>query len=96
MSLSVIWTDYAIETFDLTLDFINENWGEKITQRFVRKTEKTIQHISYFPYSFRSSLQRTVRKAVISKQTSLFYEVHSTHITLLYFWDNRQQPLLDS
>lgn len=34
-----------------------------------------------------------VRIATITKQTSLFYEVKDDHIILLFFYDNRQDPI---
>lgn len=34
-----------------------------------------------------------VRKATISKQCSLFYEINKETIQLSYFGDNRQEPM---
>ena len=34
-----------------------------------------------------------VRKATITKQTSVLYQVSKTHIEILFFWDNRQDPV---
>ena len=34
-----------------------------------------------------------VRKAIITKQTSVLYKVNKTHIEILFFWDNRQEPV---
>jgi len=77
----------------LTILQIEAKWGATIAGRFVKETNRVIDAISLQPYLFKSSLQENVRQAFISKQTSMFYEVHSAHITILFFWDNRQEPI---
>ncbi|HEY0245559.1 MAG TPA: hypothetical protein VGC01_08360 [Mucilaginibacter sp.] len=94
MNLPIAWTDDAQETFDLTVNQIENKWGGRSAAKFVRDTYKTINNISIQPYLFAASHSTNIRKAVITKQTSMFYEVHSAHISILFFWDNRQEPIL--
>lgn len=95
MSLVILWTEEATTTFDSIVEFIYENWGEKATKKFVQKVNKVLNSISLQPYLFKASLQQNIRQGIISKQTSFYYQVHTTHITIIYFWDNRQEPLLN-
>jgi len=45
---------------------------------------------------FKASLiEDSVRKGFISKQTSFFYEIHENEIIILFFWDNRQEPMFN-
>jgi hypothetical protein len=39
------------------------------------------------------AIDENVRVGFITKQCSLIYRVTDTEIHLLYFWDNRQEPL---
>ena len=94
MKLTIAWTDEAQETFDLMVNQIENKWGTQSAEKFVRETHKIIALISTQPYLFNASYTLNIRKAVISKQTSMFYEVHSAHISILFFWDNRQDPVL--
>lgn len=95
MSLAIFWTKEAQETFDLTFNFIKSKWGEKEAVKFLKRTQKIISNISQQPYIFKSSaIEINVRKGFISKQTCLFYEVKEARIILLYFWDNRQEPII--
>jgi len=56
---------------------------------------KTINLIAEQPLMFEASaIDDSVRVAVISKQTSLFYRVTKDSIHLSIFWDNRQEPIL--
>ena len=56
------------------------------------RTDFALDQISTFPESGISTKKETVRKVVITKQTSLFYEIFNGVIELLHFWDNRQNP----
>ena len=94
MSLAVSWTDDAQETFQYTVYQIENKWGTGSAEKFVRDTHKIINTITSQPYIFKASFSNNIRQAFISKQTSMFYEIHSAHIAILFFWDNRQEPIL--
>ena len=94
MKLPIGWTDDARETFDSTINQIEVKWGTASAEKFVRSANKVIGSISTQPYLFKASYTANIRKAVITGQTSMFYEVHATHIVILFFWDNRQEPVL--
>ena len=75
------------------VEFIQENWGEKVARKFIKETDKVIQLIISFPRMYKSSsFDNDVRVAQINKLSSLFYEVTTNHITLLYIVDSRQEP----
>jgi plasmid stabilization system protein ParE len=95
MSLAIAWTPEAKETFDHTVNWIESKWGRKSAEKFVKATHKTINAIAIQPYLFKSSFTQNTRQAFISRQTSMFYEVHTSHILILFFWDNRQEPISD-
>lgn len=93
MGLSVQYTDTFEFTFKTLVEFIQENWGEKVTNEFVKETDKVIQLITTFPLMYKSSsFDNNVREAPVNKLSSLFYEVTADHITLLYIVDSRQEP----
>ena len=94
MSLEVRWTEEAEFTFDHIVILIQNGWGNQAALNFRVKTRKILSVMSIFPLSFQATDIDEVRKAAITPQTSVFYEIHPDHITLLYFWDNRQNPLL--
>ncbi len=93
MSLALIWTDEAIETFDGVVLFIENKWSKKEADKFVQRTQKILKLIADQPYMYKASLNNNVRQAIFTKQTSVFYEVHDEFITVLFFWDNRQEPI---
>jgi plasmid stabilization system protein ParE len=92
MNLDILWTSEAIETFDAIIFHLQHHWSESVAKKFVQTAEKKLSNISKHPYIFKASaLKPSVRKAPISKNCSLFYEVQSNQIVLLFFWDNRQE-----
>ena len=93
MSLEVRWTEEAEFTFDQIVAFIESHWGASSSHKFINRTRKLLTSISKHPYLFPESGIENVRKAVITKQTSVFYEVYPDKIILVFFWDNRQDPL---
>ena len=93
MALEVRWSGEAEFTFDNIYGLIAERGGIASANKFKNKTLRMLSNITKQPYLFPESGIGQVRKAVISKQTSVFYEIYDDRIQLLFFWDNRQAPL---
>jgi plasmid stabilization system protein ParE len=95
VSLEVVFTPEARETLHSIIKFIQFRWGKKSADKFKITAIKTVKTISSQPYMFKASvIDINVRQGFITKQTSVIYEVHQTHILILYFWDNRQDPII--
>lgn len=93
--MKVVWSENAQTTFEVIVFNIETKFGVLIAKKFVQKVDAVIQTISKQPYIYKSSSFNTrVRKATISKQCSLFYEIHQDTIQLTFFWDNRQKPMI--
>lgn len=94
MSLQVFYTPRSKETLASVYNFIRNKFGANSADKFATKAEKTILLITEYPFMFKaSSIDENVRVGQISKQTSLFYRVTDSSIHLLFFWDNRQEPI---
>ncbi|GAB3932513.1 type II toxin-antitoxin system RelE/ParE family toxin [Mucilaginibacter myungsuensis] len=94
MALEVVYSDRAQETLRLTYNLISFKFGIKAANDFSNKAERTIRLIAFQPYMYKAStIDADVRIATITRQTSLFYFVADTKVILLFFFDNRQEPL---
>lgn len=83
-----------LKCFLAVTNLIENKWGAKQAEKFLSKTYKTIDLISKQPYLFKvSAIQENVRIGIISRQTSFFYEIQDNKIIILFFWDNRQDPI---
>lgn len=94
MGLAVVFSDVATDMLISIGEFIENKWGVKQTQKFLEKAHKTIGLASEYPYMFKaSSLSDDIRIGLISHQTSFYYRIQENEIIILFFWDNRQEPL---
>jgi plasmid stabilization system protein ParE len=95
MDLEIIFSDEATDTFDSIGLQIQAKWGEREMNEFRKRTYKVIDIIRKFPLVFQA-IENTdkVRKAFIHKNCSMFYLIGDTYIEILFFWDNRQEPLI--
>jgi len=97
MSLKVIFTDDATDILLSIANFIENKWGLKQAEKFLKKTYKTLDLISDHPYMFKaSSIKEDIRIGLISKQTSFFYKIEENEILILFFLDNRQEPMFNN
>jgi plasmid stabilization system protein ParE len=95
VALTIFYTPKAKETFILVYNLIADKFSIKIANEFLTKAEKTIFLISEQPFMYKSSsVDENVRVANFTKNTSLFYQVTDNKINLLFFFDNRQDPLI--
>ena len=92
MSYPIKWLPEAELTYALVLEYLEENWTSKEMMNFIDRTEEVIEYISKRPKQYIYSKKKDAYRAVVTKQTSLFYRIKSEEIELLVFWDNRQDP----
>jgi len=94
MIYSVIYSPIALQTFDEIVEQIVNRWGDKYAGEFEQRTIKVVETLGISPFIFHSiEADDNVRKAFIHKNCSVFYRVRDTTIEILFFWDNRQNPL---
>jgi len=73
--------------------YLRENWGEKSVVSFFSKLDSTLNTIKNNPEIFaHSQFDKKLRKAIITKQTSILYEIQEETIFVLNLIDNRQDP----
>ncbi|MFB9844126.1 type II toxin-antitoxin system RelE/ParE family toxin [Mucilaginibacter ginsenosidivorans] len=94
MSFEIILTPKAKDTLLSIVNFIKAEWGQNSAEKFVAKTYQTLHNISMQPYLFKAYSGNDVRIVLIAKQTSVVYRIGSDKIEVLFFWDNRQDPVI--
>ena len=93
MNREIKWTKTARQTYLEILLSIQERWGDDMAIKLNDRLEKVLPSIQDMPFMFPAvSENTTVRRCVLTKQTSLFYQVFEDSIHLLTFFDNRQNP----
>ena len=91
MAYKLKWTPIAKEDYASVLLFIEANYGRDKALIFLEKTENILLRILKFPRIYPiSNKRKKIRKAIISKQSSLYYTIDDYEIWIIEFIDNRQ------
>ena len=87
------WADEALENLDYIDDYLTNRWTGREVRNFYMKLERTLKLISNNPLAFPASdLRANVRRSVLSKQTTIYYEIKEESIVILSLFDNRRDP----
>jgi plasmid stabilization system protein ParE len=87
----VFWTDEAIKNLQSIMDYLDCQWTQREIDNFKKKLAKQIELIETSPKLFPvSEYNPRLRKAVLSKQTTIFYEIADRMIYLVYLFNSRQ------
>lgn len=93
MSLLIKWSPVSKDEFADLLNYVETQFGLDAALKLLDKTEMVLDGISEQPELYPASDKfPAIRKAVITKQTSLLYRITGMEIQLLHFWDNRRNP----
>ncbi len=93
MSFRIVISERAEKNLDKIITYLQDEWSEKVKQKFISKLFKTINQIADTPSMYpESKIKKNVRKCVITKHTTLFYRVNKKEIEIITIQDTRQNP----
>ncbi|HAV55243.1 MAG TPA: hypothetical protein DCX41_10005 [Aequorivita sp.] len=92
--MTIFWTPLADMTFEEEIDFILQKLNAKEAEKFINLVNEFSKALSSNPYMGKISKKSGVRMFVLSKQTTVFYEVfeNKKRIDLQFFWNNARDP----
>jgi plasmid stabilization system protein ParE len=90
--MEVIWSDEAIGDYQQNIDYLLREWSEQVAIEFVEDVEGVIELIKIHPELYPLTDYQAIRKAVISKQVTLFFKSNRREINLIRFWNSYQDP----
>ncbi len=93
MSRRIIISQIAEKRLEMLFTYLLEEWSYKVKSDFIKKLDKNVEFIRHQPESFpESDKQNGLRKCVITKHTTLYYEFNDNEIQILTLFDTRQDP----
>ncbi|MCX2839358.1 type II toxin-antitoxin system RelE/ParE family toxin [Salinimicrobium sp. MT39] len=93
MSRKIIISEIAEKRLESLFEYLMEEWSFKVKSDFIKELDKNIQIIKDQPDVFPESDEESgLRKCVITKQTTLYYQFNDIEVHLLTFFDTRQDP----
>ncbi|HZK07603.1 MAG TPA: type II toxin-antitoxin system RelE/ParE family toxin [Bacteroidales bacterium] len=92
-SFPVIWSEEAVRNLEETLDYLVNRWTQREVNNFKTKLSRQLNLISQNPKLFPvSGIQPRLRKAVLSSQTTIFYEFKNDSVYIVYLFNNAKNP----
>lgn len=93
MSRKVVISKTAKKKLEKLFEYLIEKWSVKVKKDFVEKLDSSIEIIKNQPEIFPESKKgKSLRKCVITKQTTLYYRDTSKQINIVTLFDTRQNP----
>jgi len=90
-NFKIFWTEEAIRNLEDILDYLKNKWTQREIDNFKQKLSKQLNLIQNNPRLFPlSDYNPRLRKAVLSRQTTIFYELTDNVIYLAYLFNNKQ------
>ncbi|MAO63508.1 MAG: hypothetical protein CL666_00765 [Balneola sp.] len=89
--LPVIWSRESSAKVEEIKAYLLEEWSKKEVESFLKELKSFEDRIELFPKLYPASQKRSnMRKAVITKQQSVIYQVLESTIQIVTILDNRQ------
>ena len=78
---------------DTLLEYLKQEWSEKVKWEFIEKLDRSISQISKFPSSCPESKDfKGLYKCVVTGQATLYYRINDDEIEIVTLFDTRQDP----
>lgn len=91
MEYNLYWSEEAVKNLEEILDYLRNKWTHKEAENFKLKLSKLLDLIVRNPLMFPlSNYNPRLRKAVLSRQTTIFYEIRENIIYIAYLFVNSQ------
>lgn len=93
MNRRVVISPIAEKKLEALLEYLLIEWSLKVKTNFIKRLDDYLQIIKQEPESFPESEKVSgLRRCVITKQISIYYEFNDKEIRILSFFDTRQDP----
>ena len=93
MDYRLRWSEESLQNLDDIIDDIYGKWSEREVQKFKKKLVHLLDLIVSNPLLFPASIQNPdLRKAVLSKQSTVFYKIEKDVVYVSYIHINKRDP----
>lgn len=89
----LIWSEEALNNLKGIIEYLENKWTKREIKKFAKLLDKQINIIKTNPYLFaESEKSNSLRKSVLSRQTTIYYRIKDDEIRIITLFDNRQNP----
>lgn len=91
--MNVFWTKRSKKRYDEIFDYLESEFGLLVANKFKLKVLEFILLLSKFPkLGVLEVVDKKIYSFQLTRQTRIFYRINNNHISLLTFFDTRQNP----
>ncbi len=93
MGKIVVLTAISEADLEKITDYLMDNWGMKVCEKFLTRFEKVCQIISDSPGIYPLIYKKgKIRKCILTPQNTIYYREHKDRIEVITIFDSRQNP----
>lgn len=93
MGLKVKFSFEASNQLEDLVEYLRGNWSEKVVLDFYKKLQSKLTVASNQPELFVESKNVPyLRRCIVSKQTSFYYQFNESELVIIGLFDNRMNP----
>jgi plasmid stabilization system protein ParE len=93
MAYEVIFSEEVFEKLNHIIFYLETNWTKEVAQNFLLTFYDCIDKLAFNPKAGTQTLKDpTIRKFVITKHNTLYYQINNNKIELLTIFFNVQNP----
>ncbi len=93
MAYEVIFSEEIFERLNSIIFYLENNWSKEVAEAFLKKFYSIIDNLANDPKAGMQTLKKSsIRKFVITKHNTLYYEISENRIELLTIFFNVQNP----
>lgn len=93
MDYKIIVTEHALTDLKNVFEYLENHWGEAVTQKFSLILTEKFNFIKSQPRSNRLiSKSKQLYRCLITKHNAAYYQIIDTEIVILTIFDTRQHP----
>lgn len=91
--MHIRFSELSVFKLEKLVAYLEEEWSDRSAKLFLDKLNEKLEAVQSNPRSFpESQVSRGLRKCVITKQTTVLYEIHQDAIFVMNIIDTRQHP----
>lgn len=91
MAYKIYWSEEAVRNLDEILIYLISRWTSKEINKFKNKLAKQLELIGHNPLLFPvSQYKPELRKAVLTRQTTIYYQLRNDTVYLAYLFVNKK------
>ncbi len=90
--MEIVWSDDAKLDYEENIEYLLKEWTEQSAIQFIEEVDAILELLKINPKLYPLSEFKSVRRAVVRKQITLFYQERKSTVYLIRFWNTFRNP----